>query len=53
MKFYLKGKKITKQAAKELLGEKTLTQRIQDAKESYQEDPQQLINWMDGFEIRF
>ena len=53
MKIYMNGKQISKKEAAELIGEDRLKNRIEDAKEGYMEDPDQLLTWMDGMEIRF
>lgn len=45
------GKRISKKAAEEKYGKEKIAQRIQDAKESYFEDPLELNTWMDGMEI--
>lgn len=38
-KFYLEGKKITKKALQERLGEERLNRLVQEAKETFLEDP--------------
>lgn len=38
-KFYLDGKKITKKALQERIGEERLTRLVQEAKETFLEDP--------------
>lgn len=38
-KFYLDGKKITKKALQERIGEERLKRLVQEAKETFQEDP--------------
>ena len=38
-RFYLNGKKTTRKALKERLGEERLTRLIEEAKETYREDP--------------
>ena len=38
-KFYLNGKKTTKKAVKELLGEERLKRMLAEAKETFMEDP--------------
>lgn len=47
----LNGKKISLKKAKELVGEKTMAERIADAKDNYWDDPFELNIWMDGMEI--
>jgi hypothetical protein len=47
----LKGSKITKKEAIEMIGKERFDQRIKDAKESYYEGPFQVVSWMDGMEI--
>ncbi len=44
-KFYLKGKKITQKAAKEILGSR-FDATMKDAKETYREDPNIEISYM-------
>lgn len=53
MKLYRGSKKITKKEAIEWLGEERFNTRIEDAKEAYREDPNELISWMDGFRVEF
>lgn len=38
-KFYLNGKKITKKALQERIGEERLKRLVQEAKETFMEDP--------------
>ena len=38
-KFYLDGKKITRKAVKELIGEERLKRILEEAKETFLEDP--------------
>lgn len=38
-KFYLEGKKITKKALQERIGEERLNRLVQEAKETFLEDP--------------
>lgn len=38
-RFYLDGKKTTRKAIKELVGEKRLQKMIEEAKETFMEDP--------------
>lgn len=38
-RFYLDGKKTTRRAIKELVGEKRLQKMIEEAKETFMEDP--------------
>ena len=38
-KFYLNGKKTTRKAVKELVGEERLKKMLQEAKETFMEDP--------------
>lgn len=52
-RIYLNGKRITKKKARELFGNERLEKRIQEAKESFMNDPYEEISWMDGMEIRF
>lgn len=39
MRFYLDGKKITKKAVKEMLGEEHFSRILNEAKEVFREDP--------------
>ena len=39
MRFYLDGKKITKKAVKEMLGEERFSRILNEAKEVFREDP--------------
>lgn len=39
MRFYLDGKKITKKAVKEMLGEECFSRILNEAKEVFREDP--------------
>lgn len=39
IKFYLDGKKITKKALQERIGEERLKRMLQEAKETFMEDP--------------
>lgn len=47
----LNGKRISLKKAKELVGEKTMAERIAEAKDAYWDDPFELCVWMDGMEI--
>ena len=38
-KFYLDGKKTTRKAVKELIGEERLKRMLEEAKETFREDP--------------
>lgn len=51
MRFYKNGKEITMQEAADLLGADRLQARIAEAREAYADDPQERIEWMDGFRI--
>lgn len=51
MRFYKNGKEITMQEAENLLGSFRLVARIAEAREAYADDPQEQIEWMDGFRI--
>ena len=51
--FYYQGKKITKKKAVEILGEKRFKERLQEAKETFFEDPYILNQWADSFTIIF
>ena len=53
MKIYMNGKQISKKAAAELIGEERLNNRIEEAREGFMEDPNEMQSWMDGMEIRF
>jgi hypothetical protein len=50
---YLNGKRITKKKARELFGKEKVERRIEEAKESFMNDPYEINSWMDGMEIRF
>lgn len=52
-KYYLKGKKITKKAAIELLGETRFKARMEEAKQTFKDDPNVENSWADGFMIEF
>ena len=52
-KYYLKGKKITKKAAVEFLGEERFKVRLAEAKQTFKDDPNEEISWADGFMIEF
>lgn len=52
-KYYLNGKKITKKAAIEFLGEERFNARLSEAKQAFMEDPNEEISWADGFMIQF
>lgn len=52
-RIYLNGKRITKKKARELFGNEKVERRIEEAKESFMNDPYEEISWMDGMEIRF
>lgn len=52
-KYYLKGKKITKKAAIEFLGDEQFNARLIEAKQTFMEDPLVEISWTDGFMIEF
>ena len=45
------GKKISLKKAKELVGEKTMAERISEAKDAYWDDPFEPNVWMDGMRI--
>lgn len=42
-----------KKKARELFGKEKVERRIEEAKESFMNDPYEEISWMDGMEIRF
>lgn len=52
-KYYLNGKKITKKQAIEFLGEARFNARLEDAKQTFMEDPNIQNSWADGFMIEF
>lgn len=52
-RIYLNGKRITKKKARELFGKEKVEKRIQEAEESFINDPYEEISWTDGMEIRF
>ena len=47
-KFYLNGKQITKKAAAEMLGRERLNRMIEEAKETFFEDPYIANDWFIG-----
>lgn len=53
MTFYMKGKRITKDQAIQLIGKDRMESRIKSAKQDHADDPYQETSWMDGMEIRF
>lgn len=57
MKFYINGKKVTKKAAKEyverLWGSGKFEARIQEAKEYFMEECDDVCSWADGFSIKY
>jgi len=53
MTIRMNGKKISRKTATEMIGEKKLKERIQEARETHAEDPWTLISWMDGMSIEF
>lgn len=52
-KYFLNNKEITKEAAVEFLGIERFNARLEDAKQAFRKDPEELISWMDGFSIEF
>ena len=52
-RIYLNGKRITKKKARELFGKEKVERRIEEAKESFMNDPYGINSWLDGMEIRF
>lgn len=52
-RIYLNGKRISKKKARELFGKEKVERRIEEAKESFMNDPYEINSWMDGMEIRF
>lgn len=53
LEIYLNGKKVSKRKAEQIIGKERLENRINDAKETYTNDPYTKIEWMDGMEIKF
>lgn len=51
--YYLKGKKITKKAAVEFLGETKFKARLKEATQTFKDDPNVENSWADGFMIEF
>lgn len=49
----INGKKVSKKKAEELIGKEKLARRIEEAKETFMEDPFILNQWMDGMTITF
>ena len=52
MKFYWGGKKVSKKFIIEKIDKEKLAERIKAAEESWYDDPHELVDWMDGMEIR-
>lgn len=52
-RIYLNGKRISKKKARELFGNEKVERRIEEAKESFMNDPYEMNSWADGMEIRF
>ena len=48
----VKGKKISRKKAIEEYGKERIKNRIQDAIDSYYNDPMELVSWMDGMTIK-
>ena len=49
MKFYLDGKRVTRKAVKEMVGDERLKRMINEAKETYKEDPMIQNDWWIGY----
>lgn len=52
IRYFLNGEEITEKEADKKFGEERMNERLEDAMESYFEDPMTLNTWMDGLEIR-
>lgn len=52
IRYFVNGKEITEKEADQRFGEERMNERLEDAMESYFEDPMTLNTWMDGLEIR-
>lgn len=48
----MNGKKISRKKAIELYGKEKIKKRIQDAIDSYYDDPMELVSWMDGMSMK-
>jgi len=51
MKFYLNGKNVSRKSLAEKYGKEKIAQRVEDAKETWLEDPYTEVSWMDGMLI--
>lgn len=52
IRYFVNGEEITEKEADKRFGEERMNERLEDAMESYFEDPMQLNTWMDGLEIK-
>jgi len=52
IEIYMHGKKISRKTACKIYDENTIKRRIQDAIETYEDDPLTTCDWMDGMEIK-
>lgn len=46
------AKKISRKKAIELYGKERIKKRIEEALESYYDDPLEIVSWMDGMSMR-
>lgn len=57
MKYYINGKKVTKKVAKDfvekLWGSGKFEERVQEAKEYFMEESDDVCSWADGFAIKY
>ena len=49
----INGKRISMKKAEEQYGKERMKRRIEEAKETFREDPYVEISWMDGMNIEF
>ena len=52
IRYFVNGKEITEKEADERFGHERMNERLEDAMQSFFEDPMTLNTWMDGLEIR-
>lgn len=52
IRYFVNGEEITEKEADKRFGEERMNERLEDAMESYFEDPMELNTWMDGLEIK-
>lgn len=52
IRYFVNGKEITEKEADKRFGEERMNERLEEAMQSYFEDPLELNTWMDGLEIK-